>query len=215
MEPCIRILVVDDHGIVREGLAALLERDDSMRIVGFAATGEEALSAARRLKPDLIIMDLVLPQLNGIDATQRILRDVPGTRVLALSACHSIDHVHRALRAGACGYVLKSAVAAELLSAVKAVTSGGLYLSPAVSESLDGETLAVPPADSPFEKLSAREREVLRGIVRGSTSADIARHMSLSRKTVDTYRSRIMVKLGVANRSALIHFAMKYYLPAV
>lgn len=214
-KPSIRILVVDDHGIVREGLAALLERNDGMQVVGFATTGEEAVAAALRLRPDLVIMDLVLPELNGIDATQQILRDVPATRVLALSACHSTDHVYRALRAGASGYVLKSAVAAELVSAVIAVSSGQLYLSSAVSGSFDVGALRMPLPDSPFERLSSREREVLRGIVRGSTSADIAQHMSLSRKTVDTYRSRIMVKLGVANRSALIRFAMKHLLPAV
>ena len=212
---CIRLLVVDDHGIVREGLAALLERDDSMKIAGFAATGREAVAAALRLRPDVVLMDLVLPEINGFDATRRILRDVPGTRVLALSACHSTDHVHRALRAGASGYVFKSAVGAELLRALKVVHSGNRYLSSAISGSFDPGVRDSPIPESPFERLSIREREVLQGIVGGSTSADIAQYMSLSRKTIDTYRSRIMIKLGVANRSALIRFAMKHDLPAV
>jgi two-component system, NarL family, invasion response regulator UvrY len=212
---CLRILVVDDHGIVREGLAALLERDDSIRIVGFATTGEEAVLAAQRLRPDVIIMDLVLPDLNGIDATQRILRDVPGTRILALSACHSAHHVHRALRAGALGYVLKSAVGAELLCAVKAVSAGMQYISAAISASFPGGAVRLPLPASPFESLSTREHEVLRCIVAGSTSVEIAHHLSLSRKTVDTYRGRIMVKLGVPNRSALIHLAQQYDLPVV
>lgn len=211
----LRILVVDDHGIVREGLAALLERDDRMRIVGFAATGEEAVIAALSLRPDVVIMDLVLPGLNGIDATQRILRDAPGTRILALSACQSTDHVYRALRAGALGYVLKSAVGAELLRAVEAVSTGDRYISSALASSFTDGELRTPIPDSPFERLSIREREVLRSIVAGSTSADIAQRLSLSRKTIDTYRSRIMVKLGVANRAALIHFALQYDLPAV
>jgi DNA-binding NarL/FixJ family response regulator len=212
---CVRILVVDDHGIVREGLAALLERDDSMRIVGFATTGEEAVLAAQRLRPDVIIMDLVLPDLNGIDATRRILRDVPGTRILALSACHSADHVVRAMRAGALGYVLKSAVGAELLCAVKAVNAGIQFISAAISASFPGGAVRIPLPDSPFESLSTREHEVLRCIVAGSTSVEIAHHLSLSRKTVDTYRGRIMVKLGVPTRSALIHLALQYDLPAV
>jgi len=212
---CLRILVVDDHGIVREGLAALLERDDGIRVVGFAATGEEAILAAQRLSPDVIIMDLVLPDLNGIEATKRILRYLPDAHILALSACHTPDHVGRALRAGAIGYVLKSAVGAELLSAVKAVSAGNQYLSAAVSAAGGAPAARMPVPDSPFETLSSRENEVLRCIVAGSTSAEIAQYLSLSRKTVDTYRGRIMVKLGVPNRSALIHLAMQYDLPVV
>src|SRR5579859_478637 len=199
---CLRILVVDDHGIVREGLAALLESDDGIRVVGFAATGEEAILAAQRLSPDVIIMDLVLPDLNGIEATKRILRYLPDTHILALSACHTPDHVGRALRA-------------ELLSAVKALSAGNQYLSAAVSAAGGAPAARVPVPDSPFETLSSRENEVLRYIVAGSTSAEIAQFLSLSRKTVDTYRSRIMVKLGVPNRSALIHLALKYDLPVV
>ena len=212
---CLRILVVDDHGIVREGLAALLERDDAIRIVGFATTGEEAVLAARRLRPDVIIMDLVLPDLNGIDATRRILHDLPDIHILALSACHTADQVNRALRAGALGYVLKSGLAAELLSAVKAVSAGKQYISAAISASVGAGLVRMPIPVSPFEELSAREHEVLRCIVAGSTSAEIAHHLSLSRKTIDTYRSRIMVKLGVPNRSALIHLAQQYDLPVV
>jgi DNA-binding NarL/FixJ family response regulator len=211
----VRILVVDDHGIVREGLAALLERDESMKIVGFAATGEEAVVAARRLRPDVVIMDLVLPDLNGIEATKCIVSESPEIRVLALSACHSTDHVYRALHAGALGYVLKSEVGAELLRAVKVVSGGHQYISSSVAGCFVDGALQMPIPDSPFERLSIREREVLRCIVGGSTSADIAQRLSLSRKTIDTYRSRIMVKLGVANRAALIHFAMKYELPVV
>jgi len=200
---------------VREGLAALLERDDGMRVIGFAATGEEAVLAARRLRPDVIIMDLILPDLNGIDATQRILRDDPDAHILALSACHTADHVYRALRAGAIGYLLKSALGAELLCAVRAVSAGTRYISAAIAATLDAGVPRTPGPDSPFETLSARELEVLRRIVAGSTSAEIALHLSLSRKTVDTYRGRIMVKLGVPNRSALIRLALQYDLPVV
>jgi two-component system response regulator NreC len=211
--PPIRILVVDDYCVVREGIATLLERDKGMKIAGSAASGEEAVLAAHRLKPDVIIMDLVLPALNGIDATRRILSGLPRTRIIALSACHTSEHVYRALRAGACGYVLKSAAGAELLSAIKTVTSGGQYISPAITARFVDGVLGTLIPTSPFDRLSVRERDVLRRIVAGATSSDIAQHLSLSRKTVDTYRGRMMVKLGVTSRSELIRFALEYELP--
>jgi two-component system response regulator NreC len=210
-----RILIVDDHSIVRDGLAALIERERGMRVVGFASTGEEAVSAARRLKPELIVMDLMLPSLNGIDATQRIICELPRTRIIALSACHTPEQVCRVLRAGALGFVLKTAAASELLRAIQEVTAGRQYVGPIIAAMfLDGE-LGMPIPKSPFERLSSRERKVVQLIVAGSTSSDIALQLSLSRKTVDTYRGRIMVKLGVANRSALIRFALEYELPTV
>src|ERR1700722_7934726 len=209
----VRILVVDDHSILREGLAVFIEREPGMKVVGFAATGEEAVIATRRLKPDLVIMDLILPALNGIDATLRIVSEFPGTRVIALSACHTPEHVCRALRAGALGFVLKTEAATELLHAVEVVMRGERYVSPAIAALFVDDTLSMPIPKSPFERLSSREREVVQLIVAGSTSSDIALQLSLSRKTVDTYRGRIMVKLGVANRSALIRFALEYELP--
>jgi DNA-binding NarL/FixJ family response regulator len=206
----IRILVVDDHRIVCEGLAVLLDRESDIHVVGSAMTGEEAVLAARRLRLDMIVMDLVLPGMNGIDAARRILSEFPRIRIVVLSACDAAEHVRRSLRAGACGYVLKTAMAAELLSAVKVVAAGGRYLSPAIADSFAGGVLTTALRKSPLEQLSARENEVLRRIVAGSTSAEIAEHLSLSRKTVDTYRSRMMVKLGVANRSELIRLAREY-----
>src|ERR1700729_287244 len=128
--PLTRILVVDDHGIVRDGLADLIERERGMRVVGFASTGEEAVSVAKRLKPDLIIMDLILPSLNGIDATQRIISELPLTRIIALSACHTPEQVCRVRRAGALGFVLKTAAATELLRAIEEVSVGRQYVSP-------------------------------------------------------------------------------------
>jgi DNA-binding NarL/FixJ family response regulator len=211
--PLVRVLIVDDHSIVRDGLAILLEHEIGMKIVGFAATGEEAISATQRLRPDLIIMDLVLPSLNGIDATRRIMAEFPLTRIIVLSACHLAEQVCRALRAGALGFVLKTESAAELLRAVQAVTAGRQHVSPAIAALFDEGALNVPIPKSPFECLSNRERAVVQLIAAGSTSADIARLLSLSRKTVDTYRGRIMVKLGVANRSALVRYALEYELP--
>jgi DNA-binding NarL/FixJ family response regulator len=213
--PIIRILVVDDHGVVREGLTVLLDRDDGMTIVGTAGTGEEAVLAAHRLRPDVIIMDLVLPTLSGIDATRRIVSELPQTRIIALSACHTSEHVYRALRSGARGYVVKSAAGSELLSAIKEVMAGEYYVSPAITGLFVDGVIGTSIPESPFESLSERERDVLKRIVAGETSADIARHLSLSRKTVDTYRGRMMAKLGVANRSELIRLALEYELPAV
>jgi len=212
--PPIRILVVDDHGMVREGLAALLDRQEGMHVVGTAASGKEAIALAQGLEPQVIIMDLVLPDMNGIDATERILALLPLTRVIALSASHTTEHVCRALRAGARGYVVKAAMGAELVLAVQAVTAGRQFLSPEITPLVIEGLLKDSPSKSPMERLSVREREVLDRIVAGSTSADIAAHLSLSRKTVDTYRGRLMVKLGVDNRSALIRFAIQHELMA-
>jgi DNA-binding NarL/FixJ family response regulator len=210
---CVRILIVDDHSIVRDGLALYIERESGMKVVGFAATGEEAVMATQRLRPDLIIMDLMLPALNGIDATRRIVSEFPNTQIIALSACHTSEQVSRALRAGARGFVLKTEAATELLRAVRMVTTGKQYISPAISALFVDGAPSMPFPKSPFELLSSREREVVQLIVAGSTSSDIAIHLSISRKTVDTYRGRIMVKLGVANRAALIRFALEYELP--
>jgi DNA-binding NarL/FixJ family response regulator len=210
----VRIVVVDDHGIVREGLMALLNEQDGWEVVGSAATGKAAILAAERLKPDVIIMDLVLPDINGIDATTHILSQNPETQVIALSASHTSEHVCRALRAGVRGYVVKDARGSELVEAVRAVTAGKQYLSERVALPDDG-LLNGRLAKTPIERLSSREREVLHRIVEGSTSVSIAKELSLSRKTVDTYRARLMVKLGVTNRTALIRYAIENELLAL
>jgi DNA-binding NarL/FixJ family response regulator len=211
----LRIVVVDDHGIVREGLMALLDRQYGMTVVGSAATGRAAILAAERLKPDMIIMDLVLPDLSGIDATQRIMQTQPLTHVIALSASHTIEHVYRAFRAGARGYVVKDAKGAELVQAVRSVSAGKQFLSARITPLPDDDLLQNRLTKTPIERLSAREREVLRHLVAGATSATIAKQLSLSRKTVDTYRGRLMVKLGVSNRTALIRFAIENELIAL
>jgi DNA-binding NarL/FixJ family response regulator len=207
-----KILVVDDHSIVRDGLAVLLSREVGLNVVGTVATGEEAVQASRRLMPDIVVMDLVLPRLNGIEATRRIVRELPLTRVIVLSGSKVPEHVNRSMRAGARAYVLKTAMHAELLHAIEEVAAGRPFVSPAISLVEDPGRVV---ARSPFENLSDRERDVLRRIVAGATSADIARKLSLSSKTVETYRARMMVKLGVANRAALIRLTLEYELPSV
>jgi DNA-binding NarL/FixJ family response regulator len=207
--PVCGLLVVDDHGIVREGLIAVLNRQDGVRVLGAAACGEEAIRAAERLKPDVVVMDLVLPDMSGIDATERILALLPFTRIIILSACHTVEHVYHALRAGAVGYVVKNAPPTELALAISAARGGKRFISAQLTPSVIDAALSLSQPKSPLERLSARERDVLRHIVAGDTSVAIGRRLALSRKTIDTYRARLMTKLGVSNRSALIRFAIE------
>jgi DNA-binding NarL/FixJ family response regulator len=204
------ILIVDDHGIVRDGIRSMLGREYGLNVVGLASTGEQAVLTAERLKPDVILMDLVLPVLNGIDATKRIISSLPQTRIIVLSACDTSEHIYRALRAGARGYVSKDAVASELVGAIRTVLAGKQYLSASIAAvfATGGESLT--GAHSPLERLSPREREVMHRTVEGYSSAQIGMQLSLSPKTVDTYRSRLMQKLGVSNRSSLIRFAIQH-----
>jgi DNA-binding NarL/FixJ family response regulator len=204
-----RLLVVDDHGIVREGLLALFEKEQELQAVGSASTGQEALALARYLRPDVIIMDLMLPDLNGIEASRDILAQTPRTRIIALSGRKNPEQVYSAFRAGVRGYVVKAAALSELILAVKTVQAGELYVSPSIASLFPGGLPTAPLPKTPYERLSAREREVLRRIVAGSSSADIAEELSLSRKTVDTYRGRLMLKLGVSNRWELVRLVME------
>ena len=208
----IRILIVDDHGIVRDGLSALLNGHSDMRVVGTAADGNAAVRAAARLSPDVVVMDLALPQLSGFDATARILADKPLIRVVVLSASDTSEHVFRALRVGARGYVLKESASIELVQAVAAVSKGDRYLSPRLTGVLIDGLLGGSGPDSPIESLSPREREVLQLTATGASSADIGLRLSLSRKTIDTYRSRAMTKLGVSDLAGMIRFAVAHAL---
>ncbi len=203
------VLVVDDHEMVREGLGVLLERDSRLSVIGSAANGNEAVAAARQHRPDVVIMDLALPELGGVDATQKIRAELPETAVIILSSSFTSEHVFRAFRAGAIGYVLKQCAPAELIDAVLAAVSGKEYLSAQIAGSLDLAHMHTTRL-SPVERLSMREREVLQLTVSGRTSAEIARKLFLSPKTVDTYRSRIMEKLEVPDHTALVRFAVEH-----
>jgi DNA-binding NarL/FixJ family response regulator len=211
--PFTRVLLVDDHDMVREGIASLLNRAGGIEVVGSAGSGEEAVLAAESLNPEVVVMDLVLPTVNGIDATRRILDDWPLIHVIVLSACHTPEHVHRALCAGARGYVTKTSAASDLVRAIRAVIAGDRYISPGIIPIAGLGDMSRRKGS--VEHLSAREREVLRLLVAGLSSAEIGRHLSLSPKSIDTYRHRLMVKLGVANRSALIRAAIEYELTSV
>ena len=205
-----RILLVDDHDVVREGLTVLVHRAADMTVVGYADNGEIAVACAKALNPDIVVMDLVLPALNGLDATQRILAERPLTHIIALSGCHTSDHVHRAMNAGARGYVTKTSAGADLMLAIRSVLAGHIFVSSGILSIPADSKSAGRHARGSFEHLSDRERQVLRSLVKGSSSADIGAELSVSSKSVDTYRHRIMVKLGVSNRAGLIRLALEH-----
>jgi DNA-binding NarL/FixJ family response regulator len=200
------ILLADDHGVIRFGLRALLEMA-GMEIVAEAAEGREALRLAQEHAPDVAIFDLAMPGLNGIEATDLLKRRCPQTRVVILSMHPDSEHVHRALAAGASAYVLKGGATEEIVTAVRAVQAGRTYLSPTL-QAAASETRG--SAKSPLESLSARERQVLQLVVEGHSSAAIANIVHLSPKSIDTYRSRLMRKLGVVDFASLVKFAVQH-----
>ena len=209
----ITIVLVDDHAVVRDGLRALLESRPDLTVVGEAANGIDAIEAARRFQPDVVIMDISMPEMNGIDASAEIRRLWPSVQVIVLSVHATSEHVFRALRAGASGYVLKESAGQDVVDAIRAVHLGRRYLSPNIADVMVPDFSDLPnriPAKSPLERLSAREREVLQLVVEGWSSADIGTRLDLSPKTIDTYRSRLMTKLGVRDVPALVRFALKH-----
>jgi len=207
----IRIFLADDHAILREGLRSLLEAHSDLSVVGEAADGRQAVRQAGRLRPDVVVMDIVMPELNGIEAAQQIRQLSPSTQVVILSMYAMTEHIARAFQAGARGYVLKESVGTELVDAIRAVCGGRRYLSPQITEvTLDNLGRLATEAKSPLELLSAREREVLQLVVEGKSSAEIAAKLSLSTKTVETYRVRLMRKLNLRDLPALIRFAIQH-----
>lgn len=206
----IRVLLVDDHAIVRDGLRFLLEAHDDFAVVGGAANGRDAVRAARELQPDVVIMDLAMPELNGTEATQQIHDGCPATQVLVLSMHSTAEHIYRAFQAGAQGYLLKESAGPELLAAVRTVHGGRRYLSQKIAETMVDDYIRERRASSPLDSLSARERQILQSIAEGKSSAETARALCLSPKTVETYRSRMMKKLGLEDFPALVRFAIQH-----
>jgi DNA-binding NarL/FixJ family response regulator len=205
-----KILLVDDHAILRDGLRALLESSDDLEVIAEAGNGREAIEQATRRCPDVVLMDIAMPELGGIEATRRIMQICPDSHVLILSMFMSSEHVFRALQAGAKGYVLKESAGAELVDAIRTVRTGQRYLSHRITENeLDGQ-FHHDMKISPLESLSLRERDVLQQVVEGRTNAVIARNLSISPKTVETYRARILTKLRLKDTVELVKFAMRY-----
>ncbi len=206
----VTVYLVDDHRILRDGLRMLLELRGDIRVVGEAEDGRKALDGILETKPDVVLMDITMPELNGIDATQNIMLNLPGTKVIILSVHSDTEHIYRAFQAGAKGYLLKESAGDEVVKAVHAVHQDRQYLSQKLSDVLPLSYARGRQERSPFELLSAREREVLQLTVQGATSAAIAKKLKLSPKTVDTYRSRLMEKLDVQNLPELVRFAIKH-----
>jgi len=205
----IRVFVADDHAVMRDGLKALLQAAGDITVVGEVGNGQEAVRRVLDLRPDVVLMDIAMPELNGIEAARLLREKCPGSRIVMLSMHSSSEHVFRALDSGAAGYLLKESAGNEVVAAVRAVHAGNRYLSPAVAEA-QRDTSQRAGAASPLESLSPRERQVLQLVVEGNSSAEIARVVHLSPKSVETYRSRLMRKLGVADVPALVKFALQH-----
>jgi DNA-binding NarL/FixJ family response regulator len=201
----IRVILVDDHALVREGVSRLLEEEPDMRVVGSFAEGNAAVRFAARDEPDVAILDVAMPHTSGIDVARRLRAVSPKTQLLMLSMHAKVEYVHQALWAGANGYVLKESAGDEVVAAVRAVSAGKRYLS----EKISPRALEELFSEDPLERLSAREMEVLKLVVEGNSSNQMATLLGLSPKSIDTYRSRLMTKLDVANLPGLVKFAIR------
>jgi DNA-binding NarL/FixJ family response regulator len=202
----IRVLVVDDHAVVREGLRTFLELQDGIEVAGEAADGEKAIEAAERLSPNVVLMDLVMPTLDGLAAMRELRERVPGARVIVLTSFADDDKLLPALRAGAAGYLLKNAEPQELARAVRAAHAGQALLDPHVAARLVD---ALAGEKEPLDRLTPREREVLQLIGRGFSNKRIAQELGLSEKTVKTHVGHVLAKLGVDDRTQAAVFAVR------
>jgi len=209
----ITVFLADDHAVVRDGLRVLLEAQPDISVTGDAANGRETVRLVAQLCPDVVIMDIAMPDLNGIEATQQICEVCPSAQVIILSMHSTTEHIFRALQAGARGYLLKESAGIEVVNAVRAVHAGHRYLSPKISDWLIDDYIRQRRAvegKGPLARLSPREREVLQLVVEGKSNAEIANILSLSLKTVETYRSRLMRKLGISDLPSLVKFAVQH-----
>jgi NarL family two-component system response regulator LiaR len=204
----IRVLLVDDHAVVREGLRAFLELQEGIEIAGEAADGEEAIAATLELEPDVVLMDLVMPRLDGLAAMRALREQAPAARVIVLTSFLDDDKLMPALRAGAAGYLLKNAEPQELVRAVRAASAGEALLDPVVAARLV-ETLAAEGVHDPLERLTAREREVLVLIGRGFPNKLIARELGVAEKTVKTHVGNVLGKLGISDRTQAAVLAVR------
>lgn len=204
----IRVLLADDHALMRKGLRALLAATTDIEVVGEVRTGREAERQVSQLDPDVVLMDVAMPDLNGIEAARVIHLRCPAVRIVMLSMHATAEYVYRAFDAGACGYLLKEMTVEEVITAVRTVHAGKRYLSPVLAESMPdpGSGYMRGPVDS----LSTRERQVLQLVVEGRRSNEIARMIQLSPKSVETYRRRLMLKLDVRDLPSLVKFALEH-----
>ena len=205
----IRVLVADDHALFRAGVRKLLQSFEGVEVVGEAGDGQEALELSGARRPDVLLMDIGMPGLNGVEAAARLTREGPRPRVIILSMHTGEEHVLRAIRAGAAGYLLKDAKPPELEAAVRAVARGEIYLSPAISRYVVEDVRRGGAERGPLDRLTPRQREVLQLIAEGNTTKAIASRLGLSVKTVETHRAQLMERLDVHDVAALVRLAVR------
>jgi DNA-binding NarL/FixJ family response regulator len=211
--PNINVLLVDDHPIVRQGLRALLIAEDDLTIVAEAQTGREAVQLATALRPDVVVMDLAMPRLNGCEATRQLFKEVPTAKVVVLSTYSDDEHLQQALAAGAAAYLLKETAAADLVQAIREVQTGNAYFSPAIAKRLRERTSNPLPSSEPQKpanlELTPREAEVLQLIAEGFANKQIAGELGLSVKTVEKHRQQVMHKLNIHDIAGLVRYAVE------
>lgn len=208
----LRIVLADDHTVVRSGLRALLERNTNFEIVGEAENGRDVVALCASLRPDIVLMDVGMPLLNGIEATSALLKESPSTGVVMLSMYSDEAYVMRSLKAGARGYLLKDTVAPDLVAAIQAVSSGRSFFSPSIRQLLAEDYVRVlrqKGAVDSYELLSPREREILQLLAEGKTNKEVAARLFISPYTVETHRGNILEKLGLHNAAELILYAVR------
>jgi two-component system, NarL family, response regulator NreC len=208
----ISILLADDHAILRDGIRALLNDETDLQVVGEADNGRQALEKARSLRPDIVIMDIGMPLLSGLEATRQIRRDVPDARVLILTMHQNEEYLAQVMAAGASGYVLKDVAGRELVAAIRQVAQGESFFSPSMARTLSSlylRSLEAEKTHDPYEDLTIREREVLQLVAEGFTNHQIAEMLSLSIKTIKTHRLHLMQKLDLHDRTELVKYAFQ------
>lgn len=207
----ISIVIADDHGIVREGLRRLLESEPDFKVSGEAADGREVLEQVATLLPDVVVLDITMPRLGGLETLERLRAEFPGTRVILLSVHSDAAFIQSAISLGADGYILKNGRAAEIVTAIRETLKGGSYFSPAVArEIVERLRSPLPASDDPFSLLSGREREILHLIAEGLSAKEVAVQLDVSTKTVEAHRTSLMRKLGVRKATELVRYALRH-----